>query len=641
MSAHAPVPQIPEAPLAASNDNLIAERFEIEAPAGTDQLGDAYLARDKQTRKQVSLLLLSRQLAAEAPIIERIHAAAQAAGELTHPGLACVYASGTHEGRHFIAREAIVGRNVDTLIAEQRARGRTLSLRGVYNLIAHVCKAVGALPAGSAHGALRPGVIWVTKSGRVKLADYELGSALAQLGRSDLLPASEQAFLAPEVKRGQLPDARSDVFGVGALLYALLTARSPLDAFVIPSQLRPDASPQLDAVMMRCLAADPSQRYPSTSDVIKVIMPLVAAAPVPAEEDFELDVEIDVDVAASLAPPAQRNPAFSVPVLIANDSLPAPVAPAAVARPAAPKPPAPAPKTAKAAVPAADQLAELTARLTTNDTPRWIAVKSGLDHGPFTARELIKLIVDGDVREEHLLFNMASNERKRVSEYGEFAPFIEQYRIRRDENEQAAALVHSKQVEKRSNAAKFLILATAIGAIALVGGGYIMNRKAAGERRRSEANLADLYESGQVRISGTAGVLKLPARGAGTRRSGDRPSPGPGGFSSYEDAMNQAVELNVAKNGGERQLTGGEVAGVMNRELNRLFGCVGEELRRGGKLGSVGIDLAILGSGRVAGASVHAGSPGFQRCIASKLNGVHFPEFPAPRMGARYSFQVD
>jgi hypothetical protein len=79
----------------------------------------------------------------------------------------------------------------------------------------------------------------------------------------------------------------------------------------------------------------------------------------------------------------------------------------------------------------------------------------------------------------------------------------------------------------------------------------------------------------------------------------------------------------------------------MNRELNRLFGCVGTELRRGGKLGNVGIDLAILGSGRVAGASVNAGSADFQRCIASQLKGVQFPGFPAPRMGARYSFSVD
>jgi hypothetical protein len=105
--------------------------------------------------------------------------------------------------------------------------------------------------------------------------------------------------------------------------------------------------------------------------------------------------------------------------------------------------------------------------------------------------------------------------------------------------------------------------------------------------------------------------------------------------------MNQAMELNMGKAGGERQLTSSDVAGVMNRELNRMFGCVGEELRHGGKLGKVVIDLAILGSGRVSGASVNSGSASFQRCIANKLKDVHFPDFPAPRMGARYSFSVD
>ncbi|MET0390381.1 MAG: protein kinase [Polyangiales bacterium] len=625
MSAIAPLPAPPPAQLDLPPGTLISDRFEIEACTLTDQLGSSYAARDRQTRKPATLFVLSTQLASQPAIVARIHETAQAALGYSHAGLVAVYAEGIHEDLHYIAREALVGRSASALIAERKAQGRTLSLRGVYNLIAHVCKAISALPAGTAHGALRPSIVWVTKSGRVKVADTDLGSALATLGRVDLMPSGDQAFLAPEVKRGEPPDARSDVFGVGALLYALLTARSPLDAFVIPSQLRPDASPQLDAVMMRCLAADPSQRFGSVNEVVRVIMPLVAAAPVPENDDFEVDVEVDVDVAMSIAPPALRNTSMSL-LPIDIESLPAP-----------PKPP----PTAAGSEPG-DPLAEATARLTANDGPRWIAVKNGMDHGPFTARELIKLIVDGEVVEQNLVFNMSSSERKTLGEHGEFAPFIQQYRIRRDEKEHAEALVRSNKVEKRSNAAKLTILAASIGAIALLGGGYFMNRKAAGERKRSESDLAALYESGQVRISGTAGILKIaPPRAGGKRASGGTTGTSPGGFASYEDAMNQAVELNVGKAGGERQLTSSDVAGVMNRELNRLFGCVGEELRRGGKLGHVGIDMAIMGNGRVAGASVNAGSPGFQRCIAAKLREVHFPDFPAPRMGARYSFNVD
>ena len=383
--------------------------------------------------------------------------------------------------------------------------------------------------------------------------------------------------------------------------------------------------------MMRSLAADPEERYATVSDVVREILPLVAAAPEPEENDFEVDVEIDVDVAASLAPPKLGSAASLVPVVIVSDT---PVA--LVANEAAPRPKAPPPPQSEA-----ERLAELTSRLTNNDAPRWIAVKNGMDHGPFTARELIKLIVDGEVQESHILFNMGSSDRKTLKEYPEFQPFVQQYRIRRDEKEHAQALISSSQKEKRSNVAKFVVLAVSIGAIALLGGGYFLNRKAARERQRKEADLAALYESGQVRISGTAGILKHTPRTGGGRRTATPGGAAPGGFSSYEDAMNQAIELDATKSGGERQLASSDVAGVMNRELNRMFGCVGEELRRGGKLGHVVIDLAILGSGRVAGASVHAGSAGFQRCISGKLQGVRFPDFPAPRMGARYSFNVD
>jgi hypothetical protein len=147
-----------------------------------------------------------------------------------------------------------------------------------------------------------------------------------------------------------------------------------------------------------------------------------------------------------------------------------------------------------------------------------------------------------------------------------------------------------------------------------------------------------------VKIKGTAGILQFVGRPGGGKRKSGGGSPGasPGGFSSYEDAMNQAMELGDAtKGGGERQLTSSDVQGVMDRKLNSLFSCVSEELRRGGKLGSVRIDLAILGSGNVAGASVNTGSAAFKGCIAGKVRAIKFPDFPAPRMGARYAFDVN
>jgi hypothetical protein len=108
-----------------------------------------------------------------------------------------------------------------------------------------------------------------------------------------------------------------------------------------------------------------------------------------------------------------------------------------------------------------------------------------------------------------------------------------------------------------------------------------------------------------------------------------------GAGASYEDAMMVAIDIGSAASGGEQQLNAGTVAGVMNKNLNRIFdSCVK------GSVGKVTVDIAIAGSGQVMGVSVRAGDAGFQRCVADQVRRVRFPAFSAPRMGARYSFDT-
>jgi hypothetical protein len=689
---------------------LVGGRFLVETAGASSPLGQTFLARDQKTKKPIAVYVASEALTGDRNAVELFRNEARSAAKLRHRNLVGIYGVGAHGGRQqFIAQEWLLGQNAADLIAERKAAGRPLSVRGVYNLIAHVCKALSAIHEVSIHGALRPQVVWISKSGRVKVGELGVAATLAKTRRYQLLTVEEQAYLAPEVRSGASTDPRADVFGAGALLYTLLTGRSPLETFVAPSQARNDVTPELDALLMRCLASDPALRFPKPDDLMAALLPLCADAPEPETPDFDMEIEIDVDVAHSLMPragprrsappasmppieisigptippmamteaaapqvappltapgparspaPPQAAPPLTVPGRARSSAPPVPPVPGTARtgermspqpRPLPPTaagvlaPPQAAPPSGPAAA-SGDDLASITARLTQNDAPRWMAVKDGMDHGPFTARELIKLIVDGGILETHLVFTLSSAERKPLSAYTEFSDFIHQYKLRKEEKDYSAALDRSTKIEKRSTAAKALILTASIGAVLVIGFGYMMSRRAA-ERaeHKSEVDLAALYENGQVKISGTAGILTHTPRSGGARRSGGSPSPGGGtGFSSYEDAMNQAMELGDAtKGGGERQLNSGDVAGVMNRSLNRMFGCVGEELRHGGKLGRVTIDLAILGSGRVLGASVNTGSAGFQKCIATKVRELQFPNFPAPRMGARYSFAVD
>lgn len=106
--------------------------------------------------------------------------------------------------------------------------------------------------------------------------------------------------------------------------------------------------------------------------------------------------------------------------------------------------------------------------------------------------------------------------------------------------------------------------------------------------------------------------------------------------------MNVPIDLGDATgSGSQARLSPGDVASTMNRSLNSIYNaCVVPELRRGGALGNVTIDIAIAGSGSVMGVSARAGSGEFKTCIRNQVSRVRFPSFAAPRMGARYSFSA-
>ncbi len=652
MSRPAPLPSGLEAAASIAAGALVGGRFRIERSARADALGETLLARDEKTGKPIAVRILSATFAGDAATFEIIRSEVRAAAKLRHRSLLGTYGIGTHEGRCFIACEWVDGATLSESIAAHGAGGAPISARAAYNVVAHLCKALAQVHTAICHGALRPGVVWISKSGRVKLGELGLGLALASSHKWQLLPAAEHAFLAPEARTTGSVSRASDVYGLGALLYALLTGRPPDEPRVPPSKSHPDATQELDAVVARCLASDPGARFGSVEQLMEALLPLLAATPEPDRLELGVDLEIDVDVALSLPPPAAAPAPATAPATAAAPAQP--VRAPAPARPAAAPPFAPArdPLGQQAAperrppppAPSADsQLSAAAAKLFENDAARWIAVKGGLDHGPFTARELVKLIVEGEVLEQHVLLNMRNGDSKPLGEWPEFSEFVEQYKLRKADADYAAALEKSTRVERHSNAAKFVILGSSLAVLVLAGGGYLMSRQAAQRRQaQQDVDLAEMLETGRVKISGTAGILRArPARSGGSRRSagGQHSS---GGFSSYDDAMNQAIDMGDAtKGGGERQLRPADIEAVMNRRLNSLFGCVTQELRGGRHLGTVQIDMAIMGSGHVAGASISTGSAGFKRCIAAKVRQISFPSFPAPRMGARYSFGVN
>jgi serine/threonine-protein kinase len=637
--------------------SVVGGRFEIERAVGEDALGAVLAAKDQKTQRPIAVRVLAPGLIATPEAVETLRAEVKTAASIQHRNVVATYGMGADKssGSRFVATEWVRGRTLADVVEEKKQSEQPMSLRGAYNVVAHVCRALEAAAAkGAAHGALRPSVVFVAKSGRVKVANLGVDRAIVRTAGPAALGDKEQPFLAPEVKAGAEPDTRSDVFGLGGLLYAMLTGRSAADEFVAPSQVHPEAGPELDAVLLECLSADPDQRYASPGAVKDALVSLaVDTRPTHDEEDFGVDIDVDVDIGSIPPPAAESDP--KTPPKDAPKASPAAGAPAANA-PAAKAPAANAPAGSpqvgqrvaldesfrdggpqKAPVASAEvDLGSLLGKITENDAPRWMVVKDNLDHGPFSGRELVNLILKGEVLGEHGLLNMDTGERRKVGESPEFAEFVEQWKLKKQEADHKIALERSAKVEKVSNVTKIAILA-GVGAVLLTGVViFLITRPDVQEEERTDAELADLYERGDIEISGSAGILPDPPRRSGRRRA--RRRRGGGGAMSYEEAMNQVADLGSATgSGSQRRLTPQQVASTMNANINRLVPC----LSQGSGGGQVRIDLAIAGSGRVQGASVRNGTPAFQRCIASRVRQIRFPSFPAPRMGASYTFSAN
>ena len=593
---------------------VVGGRFEVIDQIDEDPQAVVWSAKDQQTKRAILVRVIRPELVSSETAPD-FREACRTAATLSHRNIARVFGVGrTPKGEHFIAGEWIDGTRLSDFIQERN--GDPISLRGIYNVVAHLCSALSYAHEKGPHGTLRPSIVWVTRGGRVKVHDFGVGQVLLGAAGSDAFKSTDHACLAPEVKRGEPATPQTDVFGIGAILYELLTTRSPGSDFVAPSHVRDDIPAAMDGILFQCLAPDPKDRFDSPEAVRNALLPFVTEAnslPPPAD----VGVGVDIDLGSVLPPPDLEIPMFSLVPLA----------------PQQPLAPPPAPKRG---------LMSMINQLSADTKQRWMVAQDKMDHGPFNARELIERLNVGGFSGDDLTFDTDTGERKALREWPEFRDFILQREHQDTTAAEQAARVNAHRSEKRSSAMKWLIAASLIGLVVISVGGFLLSRSS-DIREAASTELGDLFKLGKI-TTGEAGLLPDPP--VKRRKRGSSAAPPAkrnGGFFSYNEAMSQAMEIgDASQGGGEGRLTGNQVASVMNRNLNRFYGkCVIPEVKSGGKPGNVKVDLAIAGNGSVMGTTVHGGSAGFQGCMGQQIKSVHFPTFGAPRMGARYSFTVN
>ena len=269
----------------------VEARYEIIATLGEGGMSTVYLAHDHELGRDVALKVL-RAATPSSEERERILREAQILASLEHPGIVPVHDVGVlPDGSLFYVMKRVRGERFDEFVGGVRSRTELL------RALLQVCDAVSfAHAAGVIHRDLKPQNIMVGAFGEVLVLDWGVAkwrgeaSALAQSivspadgGRVGGTAAGTPGYMAPEQLEGAA-DERSDVFGLGGILYFLLTGQHPSPSVSAEASWTADrpVPAALRAIVERSRHGDPSQRYQTvrsfTADVVNYLDALPVAA---------------------------------------------------------------------------------------------------------------------------------------------------------------------------------------------------------------------------------------------------------------------------------------------------------------------------------------------------------------------------
>ncbi len=287
---------------------MLGDRYEIGAVIGRGGMAEVHEGRDLRLGRRVAIKILRPDLAKDPSFQARFRREAQSAASLNHPNIVAVYDTGQDtlspegdNGEPAVVVPYIVMEFVDGMTLRQIvASGRRLLPERALEITAGILSALDyAHRHGIVHRDIKPANVMLTRTGDVKVMDFGIARAINDVS-STMTSASAvmgtAQYLSPEQARGEVVDARSDLYSTGVVLFELLTGKAPFtgDSAVaiayqhvsempaIPSTIDPGVSPEVDAVVMRALAKRADDRYQSASDFRADVERAIAGSPVTA-----------------------------------------------------------------------------------------------------------------------------------------------------------------------------------------------------------------------------------------------------------------------------------------------------------------------------------------------------------------------
>jgi len=290
--------------------------YELQRVLGEGGMGIVYKARQLSLNRTVALKMIRAARFPSADAVRRFQNEAEAVARLDHPNIVPIFEVGQFEDQHYFSMKLIAGEGLDKRLMEYVADPQRAA-----RLVATTAGAIHhAHQRGILHRDLKPANILVDAEGKPNVTDFGLAKRVE--GDSELTQSGAilgtPAYMAPEqasAKRGAVTTA-TDVYGLGAILYALLTGRGPFGGATVPEtldqvreqvpqpprSLNPRVPRDLEVICLKCLEKDPQRRYASADSLAEDLKRWLAGEPIAARP---------VGNAARLWMWCRRNPALA------------------------------------------------------------------------------------------------------------------------------------------------------------------------------------------------------------------------------------------------------------------------------------------------------------------------------------------